>query len=89
MPRDRRDEAYALRNFITAQFGRDGWDCTDHPPAEGETPVMRTFIKQDCRKAEDVGREPEVECGGRGLRALGLRQRVDQGRGVRRDQRLA
>ena len=55
-PRDpsrRRDEAYALRNFITARFGRDGWDCTDHPPAEGETPVMRTFIKQDCRKAID------------------------------------
>jgi len=55
-PRDpsrRRDEAYALRNFITARFGRDGWNCTDHPPAEGETPVTRTFIKQDCRKAID------------------------------------
>ena len=39
-PRDpsrRREEAYALRNFITARFGRDGWDCIDHPPADGET----------------------------------------------------
>jgi hypothetical protein len=55
-PRDpsrRRDEAYALRNFITGRFGRDGWDCVDQPPAEGETPVMRTFVKQDCRKAID------------------------------------
>ena len=55
-PRDpsrRREEAYALRNFITARFGRDGWDCIDHSPAEGETAVLRTFIKQDCRKTID------------------------------------
>ena len=55
-PRDpsrRREEAYALRNFITARFGRDGWDCIDHPPAEGEPPVIRTFVKQDCRKTID------------------------------------
>ena len=55
-PRDpsrRREEAYALRNFITARFGRDGWDCIDHPPADGETPVIRTFVKQDCRKTID------------------------------------
>ena len=33
-PRDttrRREDAHALRNFITARFGRDGWACTDHP----------------------------------------------------------
>ena len=46
----RREEAYALRSFITARLGRDGWDCTDHPAAEGETPVGRTFVKQDCSK---------------------------------------
>jgi hypothetical protein len=53
-PRDTsrdRDEAYLLRNFLTARYGRDGWDCTDLSPAEGETPVGRTFIKQHCRKA--------------------------------------
>src|ERR1700681_315831 len=45
-----RDEAYLLRNFLTARFGRDGWDCVDLPLTEGETPVARTFIKQRCRK---------------------------------------
>ena len=55
-PRDTsrdRDEAYLLRNFLTARYGRDGWDCIDHPPADGETPVIRTFVKQDCRKTID------------------------------------
>ena len=53
-PRDRsrdRDEAYLLRNFLTARFGRDGWDCVDLPLADDETPVARTSIKQRCRKA--------------------------------------
>jgi hypothetical protein len=55
-PRDaskRREDAHALRNFITARFGRDGWTCTDHPLTDGETPVLRTFIKQDCSKTID------------------------------------
>ncbi len=53
-PRDTsrdREEAYLLRNFITARYGRDGWDCVDLPPADGETPVFRTFVKQRCKKA--------------------------------------
>src|SRR5258708_5182030 len=45
-----RDEAYLLRNFLTARFGRDGWECVDFPLAEGETAVARTAIKQRCRK---------------------------------------
>jgi hypothetical protein len=55
-PRDTsrsRDEAYALRNFLRARFGRDGWSCIDLPPTEGEAPVDGTFIKQDCRKTVD------------------------------------
>ncbi len=55
-PRDTsrpREEAYALRNFLSARFGRDGWSCTDLSGAEGEEPVDGTFIKQDCRKAFD------------------------------------
>jgi hypothetical protein len=55
-PRDTtrsRDDAYALRNFLTARFGRDGWTCADLPPAEGEEPVNATFVKQDCRKSLD------------------------------------
>ena len=45
-----RDEAYLLRNFLTARFGREGWQCEDLPPEEGESPVGRTFIKQRCVK---------------------------------------
>jgi len=33
-PRDTsrdRDEAYLLRTFLTARFGRDGWECVDLP----------------------------------------------------------
>src|SRR5205085_2384741 len=53
-PRDAtrdRDEAHLLRNFLTARFGREGWQCEDLPPEEGETPVGRTFLKQRCSKA--------------------------------------
>jgi hypothetical protein len=52
-PRDTsrdREEHYLLRNFLSARYGREGWDCVDQPPEEGETPVFRTFIKQRCRK---------------------------------------
>jgi hypothetical protein len=55
-PRDTtrdRDEAYLLRNFLTARFGRDGWTCVDLPPENGETPVFRTFVKQHCSKRVD------------------------------------
>jgi hypothetical protein len=58
-PRDsshRREEAYSLRNFLSARYGRDGWECADLPPEDGQTPVGRTFIKQHCRKTiEGVG----------------------------------
>jgi hypothetical protein len=56
-----RDEAYLLRNFLTARFGRDGWDCVDLPPAEGETPVGRTFIKQRCHKAVEGNAVADIE----------------------------
>lgn len=52
-PRDTsrdREEHYLLRNFLTARYGREGWDCVDLPATDGETPVFRTFIKQHCRK---------------------------------------
>jgi hypothetical protein len=57
-PRDTsrdREEAYLLRNFLTSRYGREGWDCMDLPPDEGETPVGRTFIKQRCRKTVEDG----------------------------------
>ena len=49
----KREDAHALRNFLNARYGREGWVCVDHPPAEGETPVGRTFIKQTCVKQND------------------------------------
>ena len=48
-----RDEAYLLRNFLTARLGRSGWDCEDFPSAEGETSVGGIFVKQLCRKQID------------------------------------
>jgi hypothetical protein len=63
-PRDTsrdRDEAYLLRNFLTARYGRDGWDCVDLSASEGETPVGRTFIKQRCRKTVDGPALADIE----------------------------
>jgi hypothetical protein len=56
-PRDtsqNRDEAYFLRNFLTARFGRDNWACQDLPLESGETAVDGIFVKQRCRKEIDA-----------------------------------
>jgi hypothetical protein len=56
-PRDAsgdRDDAYLLKNFITARFGRDGWTCENLAAEPGEAPVDGVFIKQDCRKSIDA-----------------------------------
>jgi hypothetical protein len=56
-PRDssqNRDEAYFLRNFLTARFGRDHWQCEDLPLENGETSVDGVFVKQNCRKEIDA-----------------------------------
>ncbi len=55
-PRDlsqNRDEAYFLRNFLNARFGRDNWQCDDLPLADGEAAVGGIFVKQTCRKQID------------------------------------
>jgi hypothetical protein len=55
-PRDtsqNRDEAYLLRNFLTARFGRDNWQCQDLALEGGETPVDGVFVKQRCGKQID------------------------------------
>jgi hypothetical protein len=49
-----RDEAYLLRNFLTARFGRDGWTCESLPPEDGETPVAGIFVKERCSKVIDA-----------------------------------
>jgi hypothetical protein len=63
-PRDTsrdREEHYLLRNFLSARYGREGWDCVEQPPEEGETPVFRTFIKQRCKKSVDGGAVAEMQ----------------------------
>jgi hypothetical protein len=49
-PTGDRDEAYLLRNFLNARFGREDWMCQDLPAEPGETPVAGIFIKQRCDK---------------------------------------
>jgi hypothetical protein len=48
-----RDEAYLLRNFLTARFGREGWACDKLAAEDGETPVDGIFVKERCRKEID------------------------------------
>ena len=63
-PRDTsrdREEAYLLRNFLNASYGREGWECVDLPPEDGETPVFRTFIKQRCRKTVEGGAVADLQ----------------------------
>jgi hypothetical protein len=48
-----RDEAYLLRNFLTARFGREGWACEKLAPEDGETPVDGIFVKERCSKQID------------------------------------
>jgi hypothetical protein len=45
-----RREAHTLRSFYFARYDREGFDCRDLRPAEGETPMGDQFIKQRCDK---------------------------------------
>jgi hypothetical protein len=42
--------AHMLRLAVINRYGASGWDCTDAPAAEGETPVGGVFVKQRCEK---------------------------------------
>jgi hypothetical protein len=67
-----RDEAYLLRNFLTARFGRDGWACEALAPEEGETPVAGIFVKERCRK--DIDANTTASLATRHLRKAGQSQ---------------
>jgi hypothetical protein len=54
-PTGDREEAYLLRNFLNARFGREGWQCEDLAAEPGETSVTGIFIKQRCEKDMDGG----------------------------------
>ena len=45
-----RKQAYTLSNFFKARYGNEGWDCTDTPPAPGESPVGTLYINRRCTK---------------------------------------
>jgi hypothetical protein len=69
-----RDEAYLLKNFLTARFGRENWNCSDLPAEEGETSVDGIFFKQNCDK--DLGDGKMATMSVRHLRKSG-QQRFD------------
>src|SRR6516162_1313201 len=71
---DKRDEAYLLRNFLTARFGRDGWTCESLPREEGETPVDGIFVKERCSKQIDAATSASLST--RHLRKAG-QSRID------------
>jgi hypothetical protein len=50
---ERRQDAYMIANAFKARFGAGGWDCSDLPPAAGETPVNGVFVKERCEKLAD------------------------------------
>jgi hypothetical protein len=45
--------AHLLGVAAMSHYGRNGWSCTDLPPAAGETPVGGIFIKSRCEKTVD------------------------------------
>ena len=66
--------AHMLRLAIINRYDPDGWNCTDMPPAPGETPVGGgVFIKQRCEKALP-GEEPH----GRGALPAQARPKRDR-----------
>jgi hypothetical protein len=67
-----RDEAYLLRNFLSARFGRDGWTCEKLLPEDSETPVAGIFVKERCRK--ELNAETTATMATRHLRKAGQSQ---------------
>lgn len=55
-----RMSAYLVAIAFKARFGTGGWTCSDLPPAEGETPILGSFVKERCEKLVD-GRQVIVE----------------------------
>jgi hypothetical protein len=48
-----RMQAYSVAIAFKARFGKEGWTCSDLPPAEGETPILGIFVKEQCEKLMD------------------------------------
>ncbi len=48
-----RSGAYGAAIAFKARFGVEGWMCNDLPAAEGETPILGIFVKEQCEKVVD------------------------------------
>jgi len=48
-----RSGAYGIAIAFKARFGTEGWTCDNLPPAEGESPILGTFVKERCEKLAD------------------------------------
>jgi hypothetical protein len=49
-PVGERRAGHMFRLVIFQRYGSQGWNCTDLPAAEGETPVAGVWVKMDCEK---------------------------------------
>ena len=47
--------AYQMSEYVVQQYSPDPWTCVDLPVAEGETPVAKRLIKQNCNGSTAAG----------------------------------
>jgi hypothetical protein len=45
-----RTNAYMMAEGVQIQFGKDGFACTDTPPANGQEPMLGKFINRTCNR---------------------------------------
>ena len=80
---DLRRRAFLLRVRVFNRYGEGGWECTDFPPEDGQTPVGGIFLKQSCAKLVDNARRVLVrahffrKAGQTGFEADGRRRQGD------------
>lgn len=48
VPVTERGQSFLLGKRLMDIYGADGWSCSDLPLADGESPVGRTAVKEDC-----------------------------------------
>ena len=47
--------SYKLGHQMKGRYGLEGWQCTELPREERETPMAGIFIKENCTKLHDEG----------------------------------
>ena len=81
----RRFTAYQMSEYVLQQYSPAPWNCVDLPVAEGETPVAKRLIKQNCKGTTPDGTTLVIET--RLLRRAGQKM-VDPFSGVVRGDRF-